>query len=198
MKKNSEQNNNFINQLIKGDEKAYAYMVDTYHIRLCVYANNLINDSLSAEDIVQNVFIKIWKRRKKLKIKSSFESLLYRSVYNEFIDQYRTNLVILKSEQRYYNHMANFLEEYDQEKIDKAMALVNKAVNKLPKKCQEIFKLSKFEGLTNMEIANYLHISIKTVEGQISTAYKKIRKKLKSKMYLQLFMNTFKRIFGTS
>ena len=78
-----------ISSLKRGDSKGYQYLVSSYHIKLCVYAKSLTNDSDLAEDIVQNVFMSIWKNRNKLKEQFVVKSYLYRSVYNEFIDQYR-------------------------------------------------------------------------------------------------------------
>jgi RNA polymerase sigma-70 factor (ECF subfamily) len=58
---------------------------------------------------------------------------------------------------------------------------IEKSIDKLPEKCKQIFKLSKKEGLTNIEIADYLQISLKTVEAQISIAFSKIRKDMLNK-----------------
>ncbi len=177
-----------ISKLQKGDENAYTFLMDTYHQKLCVYANSLINDGLTAEDIVQNVFINLWKRRKKLKVKTSIESLLYKSVYNEFIDQYRKNVTILNVEQRYIEHLNLIVNDYDEEKIKKAIKMVYKVVQNLPPKCKEIFLLSKTDGLSNMEISEHLNISIKTVENQISKAFKVVRNKLNDKIGVLLFL----------
>ncbi|MCK0131665.1 RNA polymerase sigma-70 factor [Flavobacteriaceae bacterium F08102] len=181
-------NDQLIDQLKAGREEAYAYLVDRYHHKLYVYANNLINDDLMAEDIVQNVFINLWKRRKKLKIRISLERLLYKSVYNEFIDQYRKKTTILRVEKQYYEHFNALLNEYDEDALEKAVKLVYATVQELPVKCKEIFLLSKSEGLTNAEIAKHLGISIKTVEGQISSAYRHIKATIGDKINVMLFL----------
>jgi len=79
----------FVKGLKKGNSKAYTYLVETYHHRLCTYAYGLIGDHDLSEDIVQNVFIKIWKQREKLKDDVDLKNYLYKSVYNGFVDQYR-------------------------------------------------------------------------------------------------------------
>ncbi len=188
MKINSEDDTKFLDKLKHGDEDSYAYLIERYYQKLCVYANSLVNDSLSAEDIVQNVFIRFWKRRQRLRVEHSLESLLYKAVYNEFIDQYRKYQVQLKVEKQYYQHLNAIINDYDDEKIKKAIKLVYKTVEALPPKCKEVFLLSKKEGLSNVEIANHLNISIKTVEGQISKAFKVIRKDLKAKVMGLLFL----------
>ena len=92
----------FISSLKKGDSKGYQFLVTSYHQKLCVYANSLTNDSDLAEDIVQNVFMSIWKNRNKLKDQFVVKSYLYKSVYNEFIDQYRKKKAVLTLEKKTY------------------------------------------------------------------------------------------------
>ncbi|WP_394972823.1 RNA polymerase sigma factor [uncultured Croceitalea sp.] len=182
-------NTKLILQLKRGDENAYVHLMENYHHKLCVYANSLINDSLLAEDIVQNVFIKLWSRRQKLNVKISLESLLYKSTYNEFIDQYRKNVTVLKVEQRYLEHLNSVAEDYyDNEKLEKALKMISQVVQTLPPKCKEIFVLSKTNGLSNIEIAEHLNISIKTVETQISRAYKVVRNTLNDRIKTVLFL----------
>ena len=74
-----------------GEEKAYVFLVDRYNQRLFGYALTLTNYYCMAEDIIQNVFFAIWKRRKKLFIQSSLQNYLFKSVYNEFVNQYKKN-----------------------------------------------------------------------------------------------------------
>ncbi|WP_317172429.1 RNA polymerase sigma factor [Gelidibacter maritimus] len=78
-----------VEALRNGNEHAYSFLMDTYHHQLCVYAYGLTRDYDQAEDIVQNVLVRIWRKRHNLKTDFSFKSYLYRSVYNEFIDHYR-------------------------------------------------------------------------------------------------------------
>ncbi|WP_299669718.1 RNA polymerase sigma factor [uncultured Polaribacter sp.] len=181
-------NSLLISRLQNGDEEAYASLVDAYHHKLCVYASNLINDGLSAEDIVQTVFINLWKRRKKLTIKVSLESFLYKAVYYEFINQYRKKMTALKVEKRYYHHLEAVIEDYDEAKIENAMKMVFATIQYLPPRCKEVFILSKKNGLSNIEIAEHLNISIKTVESQISKAFKVLREKLDKKISPFLFL----------
>lgn len=95
MQQNSYITNNFsdnsalVDALKNGNSQAYAYLMDAYHKKLCVYAYGLTKDHDKAEDIVQNVMVRIYKKHKLLKAERSLQSFLYKSVYNEFIDQYR-------------------------------------------------------------------------------------------------------------
>jgi RNA polymerase sigma-70 factor (ECF subfamily) len=173
--------------LKKGESKSYSYLVDSFHHRLCVYAYGLTGDSDLSEDIVQNVFISIWKQRLNLKDDFSLKNYLYRSVYNEFIDQYRKKRSVVELEKKYIDALSTIVEE-DETSLDKLIALVKQEIENLPPKCKQIFILSKQEGLTNIEIAEYLNISIKSVEAHITKAFTILRKAVGEKINGLLFL----------
>lgn len=181
-------NDILIESLKNGDEKAYNYLIDNYHHKLCVYANSLIRNIYNAEDIVQNVFVRIWERRGRLKPNHSIKSFLYKSVYNEFIDQYRKNQSLFTLEKTYFEVLNTVVLEEDSESLDRIITVVNKEIQNLPPKCKEVFMLSKHEGLTNIEIAEHLNVSIKTVEAQITKAFSILRSTMKEKVQGFLFL----------
>jgi|TARA_R110002049_G_scaffold267330_1_gene443607 RNA polymerase sigma-70 factor (family 1) len=183
-------NSVLISQLEKGNEKAFTYLVENYNHRLCVYANSLVNDPIKAQDIVQNVFIKTWEKRESLKVNLSITGFMYRSVHNEFIDQYRSTKTLLALEKLYMDTLLKFEMEPESEGTEKIMKKVMEAINDLPPKCKEIFILSKREGLDNIEISDYLKISRKTVENQITKAFAILRSKL-GKNYETILMVIF-------
>ncbi len=180
-----------ITALKKGDSKAYTFLVNNYHHKLCVYAFSLTNDHDLSEDIVQNVIMRIWKQRQKLKDDFGIKSYLYRSVYNEFIDQYRKQKAVLALEKKYIDALSNILEEEDENSLEKLIKLVKQEIENLPPKCKQVFLMSKQEGLTNIEIAEYLNVSIKSVEAHITKAFSILRKSIGDKMHGILFL-----IFG--
>lgn len=181
-------NATLIESLSKGDEAAYAYLIDTYHHKLCVYANSLVKNIYSAEDIVQNVFIKVWEQRTRLKTDHALKSFLYKLVYNEFIDLYRKNQSLFSLEKSYYDALNAVIQEEDSESFQRVLNVVNKEIQNLPPKCKEVFILSKKEGLTNIEIAEHLDVSIKTVEAQITKAFSILRSSLDEKIKNFLFL----------
>jgi RNA polymerase sigma-70 factor (ECF subfamily) len=178
----------FISSLKKGDSKGYQFLVTSYHQKLCVYANSLTNDSDLAEDIVQNVFMSIWKNRNKLKDQFVVKSYLYKSVYNEFIDQYRKKKAVFTLEKKYIEALTYIVEEEDEKSLEKLMNIVKEEIDKLPPKCKQTFLLSKEEGLTNLEISEYLNISIKSVEAHITKAFSVLRKSIGNKVNGILFL----------
>lgn len=170
-----------------GEEKAFEYLVDRFYERLFGYALTLANDYGTAEDIIQNVLFNTWKRRKKLAIRSSLQNYLLKSVYNEFVNQYQKQRPTLILESKYFEGLEKAVHGHDSSSLERALKLIKKEVQNLPPKCREVFTLSRQEGLTNLEIAEYLNISIKTVEAQITKSFKIIRKNVGSKVKTFLF-----------
>ncbi|MBD0780034.1 RNA polymerase sigma-70 factor [Maribacter sp. ANRC-HE7] len=183
-------NSVLIDQLGKGNKKAYSYLVENYNHRLCVYANSLVNDPAKAQDIVQNVFVKTWERRHTLRTNFSIKGFMYRAVHNEFIDQYRSTKSLMALEQLYMDTLIQFEMQPEQQKTKELMKRVTLAIDDLPPRCKQIFVLSKKEGLDNIEIAEYLEISRKTVENQITKAFALLREKL-GKKYETVFLLIF-------
>lgn len=181
-------NTTLIESLRNGDESAYTYLIDAYHHKLCVYANSLVKNVYSAEDIVQNVFIKVWEQRTRLKSDHAIKSFLYKLAYNEFIDLYRKNQSLFSLEKSYYDALNGIVQEEDSEAFQRILNAVNKEIQNLPPKCKEVFILSKKEGLTNIEIAEHLDVSIKTVEAQITKAFSILRSSLEEKVRSVLFV----------
>lgn len=184
-----------INGLTCGDKNAMSQLVEVYNHRLYIYALSLQKDQMLAEDIVQNVFIKVWEKRSTLTSETKLNAYLYRSVYNEVIDNYRRTQVKSRIEQEYLTVLENIDSgDNDDDDFEDLLTLVNKAINNLPPKCKQIFELSKREGLTNREIATHLEVSIKTVEKQISNAYKSIKKYAGEHMDLVLLLLLEKKV----
>lgn len=181
-----------ITRLQKGDEMAYANLVDQYSRRLFGYALTLTNDHALSEDILQNVFLKTWAKRKKLNVHTSLQSFLFKSVYNEFINAYKKNRSTMILEHKYFESLEKAVHIHDDQSFEVIIGQITKEIQNLPPKCQQIFVLSKKEGLTNIEISEYLNVSIKTVEAQISKAFGILRKKLGNRYDLIMFL-----IFGS-
>lgn len=182
-----ENETNFIESLKNGKEMAYSILVEHYHHQLCVYAHSLMGDQEMARDIVQNVFFRMWKKRHKLDANSSLKSFLYKSVYNEFIDQYRKNKSVISLEKKHIEVLDDFIEK-DEDTVQKLFDMVQREIRNLPPKSRMVFMLSKQEGLTNMEIAEYLGVSLKSVEAHITKAFSLIRTKLNGKIKTEVLL----------
>lgn len=177
-----------IKHLKKGNSLAYSYLVGLYFKELCNYATSLARDDFKSEDIVQNVIVRMWQQREKLNTNILIKNYLYKSVYNEFIDQYRKDLSISVLERKYIEVLDSFIEVKEENETKRLITLVEKEIEQLPNKCKETFLLSKKNGLTYREIADYQNVSVNTVEKQMVKAFSILRKKLKDKMTSLLFI----------
>ena len=172
-----------ISSLKKGDENAFVYLVKTFDKLIFNYALSLTNDRASAQDIVQDVFMSVWKDRKKLNEDYSLKSFIYKIAHNKFINQYHKNRSISALERAYTEALNEItVESYNKEILEKKLRILSESINDLPKKCKQIFLLSKKEGLTNMEVADHLNISTKTVEGHLTKAFKILKTSVESKL----------------
>ena len=157
--------------------------MDNYYRELCFYAYSLTKDYVISEDIVQNVMIKIWNQRSSIMLNSHIKKYLYRSVYYEFIDQYRktkNNFFLTENDLITWSHNMN---EDNDKIIDSLLSVLNLEIEKLPTKCKEVFTLCKLEGLTHSEVSSYLGISTKTVEGHLTKAYNLLKEKLRKENF---------------
>ena len=182
-----------VESLKKGDLFAFDQLFSKYNRKLYYFSKSYLISKEDSEGLVQEVFLIIWKQRKELKTHLSFNSYLYTITYNAIRKHFRKKI----REKKYLN---KFLEDFDEKHNTTAISieynnlneLVNKAIDKLPEKRKLIFWLSRYEELTNEEIAKQLHISKKTVENQIHQALKLIRNQLgKETLFTILFYFLF-------
>lgn len=166
-------------ELEKGNHNALIFLMETYQKPLCTYIYNLSRDYELAQDVVQEVFIKIWEDKDKIQSVSFVNRYLYKSVYYGFLNKLRKDkrMISIKEE-----HMQTFDEIIeDDDELQNQMKLISLEVQKLPQRCKETFTLSKNEGLNNTEIANYMNVSSRTVEAQMNKAFSILRENLNLK-----------------
>ncbi|GAA3605142.1 RNA polymerase sigma-70 factor [Flavivirga amylovorans] len=188
MKNTTLHEDNLVEYLIKGDEAAYTLLVDLYYDKLCNYASSLARDSVESEDFVQNVIVRLWQRRHKLDAQISIKNYLYKSVYNEFVTYYRKHSAVTALEKKYIEGLDTVYVNQEKRDTKGLKTIIEQEIEKLPKKCKQTFLLSKKEGLTYTEIAEYQNISVSTVESHMARAFSILRSKLKDKVQHFLFM----------
>lgn len=169
-------------------DAAYKALFRKYYSGLLFYATRLVNDEEEAEDIVQDVFVDLWKRKETVEMGEQIQSFLYRAVYTHALN-------VLKHRKVEENYCAA-MEAIDQRRAafyqpdhnDVIAHIENKelrneirqAIGQLPDKCREVFKLSYLHDMKNQEIADVLGLSVRTVEAHLYKALKFLRKRLES------------------
>lgn len=164
-----------------GDEQAFELLFRKYYTSLCRFANKFLNDPEEAKNIVQDVFTKIWEDREDIEPESSLKSYIFKITQNLSLNKLARNKVESKYIEIYKQVYLNNSEISSSESM-MSKELENNiflAINKLPEGCKRVFELSRNEGLKYNEIAEMLHISVKTVEAQMSKALRTLRVELK-------------------
>jgi len=163
-------------RLSRGDETAFQETFELYFRVLVLFATKFSLDKETAEDLVQDVFVKLYEQKDRLQFHSSLKAFLYQSVRNRCIDLIRSS----KTRERHHVEIkaGAELEGLNSEELMIQSELEEKifqSIQQLPEQCQLIFKMNRFEGKKNQEIAEALNISKRTVETQISKALKRLR-----------------------
>jgi len=169
-------------QVKKGNIKAFESLFKESYQELCNYSYGFVKDNDVAEEIVQDFFFNFWKNRKTTNINTSLNSYMHTAVKNmslNFIEKQKVR-------QRYKDQVQadgpnlQMVQPEDDFNLKELQAQVNEVLKELSPRCQKVFKMSRYEGFTNAQIAEKLSVSIKTVEADITTALKLLRAKLAS------------------
>ncbi len=179
----NDNNDRLIEGLKRGDKSVFEEVYHEYYIPLCYYCLKYVEESEDSEEIVQDLFLKLWEKHEELEINSSLKAYLYRAVQNYALNY----LSKKKTKEKYLFHQGSqsFYNADDglQKLESKELRIILKhALLQLPEKRRRIFELSRFEGLKYGKIASQLSISVKTVETQMTKSLKYLRIILKDYM----------------
>lgn len=170
----------------------YISLFRKYYPSLLFYATRLVGEE-EAEDIVQDVFAELWKRKESIEVGEQIHALLYRSVYTKALNLLKHRSVVdhyCTMEEELHSHRLEFYQPDNSEVIKmienkELHAEIHTAISELPDKCQKIFKLSYLHELKNKEIADIMGVSLRTVEAHMYKALRFLRKRLE---YLSMFL----------
>ena len=175
-----------LNQLREGDEKAFEKIFNAYFNILFTYAHNLLEKPFIAEDIVENVFLKLWERREIIRIKGPLLNYLLASVKNACLDQIKSEhirrnyreRVIKKAllDENFEFHAIISADPLQEKELKKA---IKKSVQNLPTDYRKVFKMSQYYNMTNREIAAKLGISSHTAGKYLNLALQRLKNSLK-------------------
>ena len=168
-----------LNLLKDHKEEAIDILFRRYYSYVCKSAYRIIPDGNLVEDLAQDVFFELWKKRDQLKINTSVKAYLKRAVINKALNYIRDKKMKFDDHEKFPEAISKgasaqeIMEESEMEKV------IHAAIDRLPERCRIVFCLSRFEEMTYQQIADKLDISIKTVENQISKALKYLRSELR-------------------
>lgn len=170
------------------DEVAFRYLFEHYYPSLCLFAKRLIDDRETREDIVQEVFFRLWEKRKQITVTSSAQNYLLTSVRNLCLNYLRRQEVQQPFEE-------SLFDQPDDEEGDRLIQLreleeqLAQALAQLPPEYRLAFELNRMEGKSLEEVAQRMGVSIRTVERYRDKAIALLQTELKE--YLPLFLLLF-------
>lgn len=169
----------------EGDIKIFEKVFRQYYMPLCLYSSGITGRKEVAEEVVQDVFYNIWKNRENIRIRRSVKNYLYGAVRNRSLRYLETRLVSERYLENACQNEQTANEPSPQEYLEykELEYLINITLKKLPKRRMQIFKMHRMEGKKYKEIAERLSISVKTVEAEMTKAYKALRLEIE-KLYL--------------
>ncbi len=173
-----------LGHLARGDEYAFQTLYERYWHKLYSYTVHKVEFQETAEEIVQDVFIDLWKRREDLAI-DRLESYLFRAARNRIIDVIRASLT-----RKHHEESSQLIRFPDKERLDtdeqlaynELYSAIHDGLSLLPEKTGEIFRLNRLDQLSAREISTLLDIPVRTVEYHITHALRTM------KVYLQDFL----------
>ncbi|MFZ4724180.1 MAG: RNA polymerase sigma-70 factor [Paludibacter sp.] len=175
------------------DLNAFETLHNQYYAQLCNFVYSYLKERESCEEVVSDVFVAIWQKRKELTEIRNIQSYLYTCSKNLSIDLIRKNAIRIQPDTNLYEIDIPDIDENLLSPIEmkEFRGNIQKAIEQLPPQCKLIFKMLVNDELAYKEIAEILNLSRKTVEAQVAIAYKKITVLLKNIYIHSIFIIIF-------
>ena len=174
--KNRKSESQWVALLKDGDARSFDQLFHLYGKRLYHFSHGYLKSKPEAEEVVQEVFMKIWQNRNHLKSELSFNAYLFKIAFRHIAEKFRK----INLEKKYLHQIANdsiiFSDELnEQTNYHSLLKLIEDLIDKLPQRQKESLIMRRMEGLQISEIAEKLNIAPKTVEHHITEALKNIK-----------------------
>ncbi|MEL7585912.1 MAG: RNA polymerase sigma-70 factor [Prolixibacteraceae bacterium] len=159
-----------------GDVAAFDYFFENYSKELHHFSLKILKSKQDADEVVQEVFLRIWEKRDQINPLKSFRSYLFTIALNNIRGRFLKTAKENRFKVELYDELVSAASEEPEEKIfSHYLSILDELIRKLPERRKEIFLMHKKEGLTVPEVAGYLDLSPKTVENQLTAALKTLR-----------------------
>ncbi len=168
-----------------GDGAAFAVLFQKYKHKVFSVAYTYLEDTQLAEDIVQDVFISVWKKRNILFKVVNTDAWLYTITRNYSLNALQQMARVGKNKQLLLSHLpAQTLDVEEKMDVSHLQALLRQAVGSLPPQQRKVFELSRIQGYTREEIARQMGITVITVSSHLTLSLRTVRAFLSSRMAL--------------
>lgn len=161
-----------------GDESAFDTVFRTHYAHLVRMAESVVREHALAEEVAQEVMLELWRRRETLQVEQTFRAYLLRSTRNRALNHVRHQRIVAREAAIAAIDAPSAPSAEDEVLGTELEQAVRAAIDGLPKKCREVFLLSRDHGLKYAEIAVALEISVKTVEKRMGQALAELRQRL--------------------
>jgi len=169
------------------DAEAFESYYKEHYKSFFLMAYKYLKSEVLAQEVVNDVFVKIWEDGNKMLIESSLKSYLYKAVINNSINLLNRQKRERQNRQELKYRSTDSYELRDMEENEMKIRIYT-AIDQLPLQCRKVFQMSRFEGLKNQEVADKLGISIKTVKNHITHALKQLSKSISKSLVLILII----------
>ncbi len=168
-----------IRRMKHDDKEAFNLLFYMYAEKIFKFSLTFFNNETEAEEVVQEVFLKIWLKRNTISNPATFSAFIYTIAKNLIFNNLKKNVYRKKYENYLYSKIDKSHNDTENEILhEETKRRIAKAIDALPKQRRKVFMLSRMEGLKNKEIAEKLTISLKTVETHMSLSLKYLREVL--------------------
>ncbi len=166
------------------DQKAFEVLFDLYYAWLYSVAVDIVKKKEMADEVVEDVFFKLWEIRKKNNKINNLSTYLYVATKNHSYNRLRGLAKLPDTDDVAEVQLPDLLADPEQRYlVTELQSHIDRAIDHLPEKCREIFRLVRLEGLSHKRTAEILNLSQRTVENQLAIAVKKIIAELKPYLF---------------
>lgn len=184
----------FLSRMLRsGDAQAVSILYKQYFREVVQIAYDVVKDKETAKDIAQELFIAIWEKRRELDLKKSMKEYLMRSARNQALYYMRENptgsqLRLSDIKDHSFLFAGSGYRKDKEIEFQELKMRIHRIIEKLPPTCKKVYQLSRYEKMTNAQVAERMNLSIKTVEKHITRALNTIRNALKDHLKLLLVL----------
>ncbi len=165
-----------LDRVARGEEAAFALLFNAYHQRLGAYVHRFTESLPATQEIVQDVFVKIWIRRDTLAEIKSFDAYLFMAARNHVLNYLRRQARERARKKELIAILPGRQQKDDPSRDEQEyLTLLDQAINQLPPQQKNVYILHRHQGLSHVEIAGRLHLSVETVKKHMSLALRSIR-----------------------